>query len=246
MSKYFALVRDEQIDSDFYYDENEALQDDVAVLNGDGSSILNGDMVTTLISDMESCQDELDELNLYDYKWSEIQNRFNDIIDGYVNPLGGYKYTDKDRNALAKAVKDVLDASTLTDQLDVACTILTIQTGGKQQYVYGTITGAVQGDYAYYVCPQKIEADKIPYIEAVIFGTGTELVVIDKAYADDEFPTEDDFDLAYSMYTEKSNLEVAVAKELGVSDSDVVIIHDYNDVLHIQQNLILMTMTMTI
>lgn len=48
--------------------------------------------------------------------------------------------------------------------------------------------GSIQGEYLEYICPTSITEEKLEYIEAVLFGTGSVIRVSPEAYEVAELP----------------------------------------------------------
>ena len=86
----------------------------------------------------------------------------------------------------------------------------------------GTIHGCCQGDWARYICPKSME-DSVPYIEAVLFGTGTEYMI-----TAEPIESPDDFDDAdvFSTYTERwrdDDIKAFLAEEVRCDVSELVV-----------------------
>ena len=107
------------------------------------------------------------------------------------------------------------------ETLDFVCRILSIK--HKKEFIHGGIGGNSQGEYMDYICPKDYEKH-IPFVESVLFGTGTEFQITMDRY--DSEPDMSEVDV-YSDYTneyDEDAIKAHFAKDLHCSPDDIVIL----------------------
>ena len=63
------------------------------------------------------------------------------------------------------------------EENEIICKVLQME--HDKEFINGTIHGSGQSDWMEYICPKKMK-DRVPYIEAVLFATGTEFAITEE------------------------------------------------------------------
>lgn len=220
MKKIYAMeVRQDFVDLEAYYPELEAVEDNVSILGNRHFAGVNVPMVedikiglTNSIDDFEdpdaSKEDKLDVI-LYEFGYlmngepTEDQlRRIYDSIDSYVKTCN-------------------------TSEEEEICDLLEIVHGEK--FVRKLIRGCCQGDWNYCYLPVS-KLDKLSYIEAVYFATGTEFMVTTLEDAEGKSVNEIADEIAgskdsYFDYTELYNpadIKKHIADTMNAKPEDIV------------------------
>lgn len=208
MKKYYAKqCNPEDFEYQLYYDEDAAAYDHFFA-DGGRDFKFNMDEIERLrraCEDITSdCEDEED--------FTEIKR----IVDYYLDIKD---LTDDDYEIIVNLAGIV--SSTWDDHEYIA---QLLGYGYGVEFTTGTIHGCCQGDWARYICPKSME-DSVPFIEAVLFGTGTEYMI-----TEEPIESPDDFDDAdvFSVYTEKwrdDDIKAFLAEEVSCDVSELVVLN---------------------
>lgn len=178
----------------------------------DGSIILEGGK--DLVSFNNEVFKDIDKL-INDYEYDGIQN----CLECYLKKENGKKYSPVELHKVKAALEEKgLQYYNYIENLRLI--ILSIIKGKK--YEIRPIRGSSQGDYADLYVEEDLAREVSNDIEAIYFGTGTEIVIDDS-----EKEIVDPKDISgYAIYTSKYNeddLKEEVADYVGCNVEDVVL-----------------------
>lgn len=165
MKKYYAKpANPESYDYEVYYDESMAEEDNFWAGGNRDFGDINGSFRSDLVKKIEDL--DYDVQNVVDYDRTDAENA-KDVLEQvhYYFP----KSSGREEQYL-KLVNEFQSGKS-TEENDVLCKLLELEYG--EAFVTGTIHGYSQGDWMEYICP-RLMAGRVPYIEAVLMGTGTE------------------------------------------------------------------------
>lgn len=157
--------------------------------------------------------------------WSSGQNRIKG--DKFENLMQAYK---------SNSISHISSGSVYTVYKVVVDVLELLY---DEPFVYGTLAGATRSEWQDYICPASLK-DKLDWIKAVVWGTGTQLLV---SYCDSE--TVPEFNASYCSFSQYyysaskdvEKLRQEVADEIGcelhevkllkVTGSHTEIVYDY-------------------
>lgn len=203
MKKYIATeVNPDFYDFENYYDEESAVYDKFWAGGNSDFKDLNPDLVVDLKKKLDDLVYDIDSLDFDNYdNEDDFQQEVEDTATYYVKAYDSeINLTDRELNYLIKLAYDFNEAKS-QDENEIICKVLELFY--KERFITGTIAGSSQSDWMDYICP-KIMKDRVPYIEAVLFATGTEFYITDDKIEVDGLNLEEDLhDLdGYYDYTE--------------------------------------------
>lgn len=217
MKKYFAKeVRGNYMDYEMYFDEEDAKSRRMWIGGNSDFVSINKSLFTDTARALENIY--------YDLEGEETLEEARAVVECYLKPAGDRTemFSDDEIERIIKCAKkyDTFDV----ENEEVIAEALGIIYG--EEFVTGTFRGCVQLDWIRYICP-KTEADckeKMGYIEAVYFGTGTEFFV-----TQEKVDSADDFDEvdAYSFYTaawSDEKVKEDLAKQMGCAADEIVLL----------------------
>lgn len=115
---------------------------------------------------------------------------------------------------------------------DNVCAVLRLITGKEWNCI--TLRGCCQGDWIdCFYCPETTSKDFIDYIEAVFFGTGYELGVIECA-DDIDIENVDESDVDYWGYTDKWR-DDDICKWLGFDPADCILLEEHKSTVTVSR-----------
>lgn len=179
MKKYYATEADlEWFDYEIYYAESQAEEDHIWIGGNRNFTEINEDFRKTIVKNLENCAYDLDALKseftdettgtITDTKLFEAEQR--NLIKYYFAKENKTDFLDEEIINLIKLIQDYVSIRSELEN-DVICQVLELLYG--EPFLNGTITGSSQGDWLRIIYPES-SAARIPFIEAVMFATGTE------------------------------------------------------------------------
>lgn len=194
-------------DYEMYYDEEQASYDKFCGVGNRNFQGFNSDLHDDVAKALENCGWDLENGINSDMSDADKEDEKLSICRYYFKSLTGegITLTDADYKDLGKLALQ-WNGTASSDEIDLVCEALTILHG--EIFVHDIIRGSSQGDWMECIFPDGFRS--LSYVEAVLFGTGTE-------YRVSIVEVEDDFDL-----TDKDAL-----LELAEQDDDYT--HDYTD-----------------
>lgn len=211
MKKYVAVELDRELTSwEDYFPDDNYLESKRIFIGG------NRDYNTLGVDHLRKFNKLIDDLNYAQSYHADFNDTINDIIDSL---FVYYSYTAPKYEARQIInILDLADRDHSSEVYNYICEFLEVIY--KQPFKYGTLRGYSQGDWVYYICPEKTTADFLDQLEAAYFGTGTEFALITSPVEIDDINLGD---LEYNILTYTADPKAEVAKELGVSKSEVVL-----------------------
>ena len=216
MNKKVYAKRMNYDNTDIYYDDIKYGYEDIFIYGNRDYIGLNGDFIKWLYD------------NIVNYSNYELETYYKNNIASYIiDNLHTQKIYINLKQAL-KIVATLRDGEYnsyyLHNDRELIASILSIIY--KKQYTCYCMRGYSQSEWNYLFTPH--DHDINAYIEAVYFGTGTEIMIHDGS---DEPKTPDDIS-GYCIYTHLYNIDdikELIAKETGVNVEDVVY-YDIKDI----------------
>lgn len=187
MNKYYAKPTSmEYFDYTVYYDEDMAKDDNFWA----GGNRDFGDINGSLRDDIKNHLENLDS-DVETETDSEKTDKEN--VEGIFNLVHYYFPKSPGRELQYIKLANEFTYCESREENNIICKVLQMEY--DEEFINGTITGNSQGDWMEYICPKKI-ANRVPYIEAVLFATGTEFAITeDKLDLDGK--TEDEINQAF-------------------------------------------------
>ena len=239
MSKYYIYGPFAIDDPDIFYSENEAENDMISCFGNDidwGSDLYNS--IDKSLTDADYDIFNASRCSANDTKPDAISDHANDNAVGiksdlrYYFPLQNNKksYTDKDYNTLLTYIKDYV-GGTANSQLEIVCKVAEVMTGVP--FTYGAFKGSAQGDWCYYICPDRL-APSLRHIESIVMGTADMWEIsLEQCESPDEFLEKRDqaeINLIDDVTTEWSEDRIKqwAANIIGCKPDEVEIIENDN------------------
>ena len=188
MKKYYAIEEpSEEFEPSRYYDELQAMEDHIWWGRNDRLCEANVDLRENIVNSLEDAYSDMydDDMSREDYDAAFAHH----FAKKDKTPL-----TTQEHDKLVGLVRD-FESCFSRDENRIICQVLEILRG--EPFSYGAIRGASQGDWLEIIYPTS-RANSIPYIQAVLFGTGTEFRITTEAVEADEVEEAD----CYCDYTE--------------------------------------------
>ena len=218
---YAAEIDSEHFDSEAYYPELAAVDDDVSILGNPRLFGVNVAMVADVQNALNDCVSDFQDSDVGE----EDRNTTIHYEFGYL--MGG-EPTDDQLKRLYDSVDRYAKIGVMSEDEEI-CDLLEIIHG--EPFVRRTIRGCCQGDWNGCYLPAS-KLDLLPYVEAVYFGTGTELAIAPLENAEGKSAEEIAREVVGSpdchyIYTESSDpaeIKKRVAESEGADPEDVALI----------------------
>ena len=191
MKTVFTELPTEDFYYDTYYNENDAITDNIYVGGNRDYISFNEDLRDDVVSALVDIRDEV--------LWRHGTK--TEIINNYLKK--DKNYSTREIGKLWKLAEDFAIA-THEKENDIICEVLSIIHG--EEFAWCNLRGCSQGEWLECIYPKKYE-ESTKYIEAVLFGMGTE-------YADEDGCT-------YFVY--ESNHKKSLAEQSGADEKDIVL-----------------------
>jgi len=209
---YYARQLDtEYFDHRCYYSEEDAAYDNFYAGGNRDFAEFNGDLRTDITKKLENCMYDLDAID-------------SDNMDEMLETLK-YYFGDLSKDELFKLADLTKDFNDCSSSLEVSIIAQVLSIMKHEEFTSGLIRGNCQGDWAYYICPKAME-NRIPWIEAVLFASGTEFVISEEKCTREEF--ENDFEndkvftyCAYTHHYNSQDIKEQFAEVLNCSPDEI-------------------------
>lgn len=225
---YAEQLSPESFNYEYYYDEDCAVSDAFWAGGNRDFCDMNASLRDDVVKSLEDCQYDLgvvrdnytnEDNTITDQAAYEAE--LDKVVRGYFRKVDGSELTAEEVNDLARCCEQFATCRSI-DENDYICEALSIIHG--KEFVNGTIKGCSQGDWQDYICPKDM-LDRVGYIEAVLFATGTEYRITDHEVnswkeAEKAFENGESF-TAYIREWGDEHIKAALAKEAGC-DADQI------------------------
>ena len=182
MKKYYATeAAPEWFDYEIYYDESRAEEDHIWIGGNRNFIEINEDFRKTIVKNLEDCAydigiaiDEATDADLggvIDQAALEVKE--NEVVKYYFTKNDKTPLSETELHDLVILAREFVDG-TYSDENSTICKVLELLYG--EPFLNSTITGSSQGDWLRIIYPES-RAAIIPFIEAVMFATGTEFII---------------------------------------------------------------------
>lgn len=218
---YAAEIDSEHFDSEAYYPELAAVDDDVSILGNPRLFGVNVAMVADVQNALNDC--------VSDFQDSDVgeEDRNTTIYYEFGYLMGG-EPTDDQLKRLYDSVDSYVKIGVMSEDEEI-CDLLEIIHG--EPFVRKTIRGRCQGDWNGCYLPAS-KLDLLPYVEVVYFGTGAEFAIAPLENAEGKSAEEIAREVVGSpdchyFYTESSDpaeIKKRVAESEGADPEDVALI----------------------
>lgn len=181
-----------------HYDEEMASEELFAAYNSADRYGINESLILDTFKALENCDYDIGALN-HDLSEEDRLAEIRETVKYYFKPAGKAVYDDCKMDRLAALAEEFVSRASTERDYEIAKEALSIQYG--EPFKYGWIKGSSQGDWMRYICPESISKERVHWIEAVLFATGTEFMVC----TDENQEEEPDWDECgmFVMYTDK-------------------------------------------
>lgn len=230
MGKYYVkVINDEFFRSDDFYSESDAELDRFwAGGNKDFGDF--GEWMKDFTKALEFIDEEAQDL-LYQVSKDEMtlqeaaQELYGVVRDKFSSEFGerggrlSQEWTIPACAEFLKACKEYAHADCVDARYEAICKALEVVY--KEPFINGALRGNSQGDWAEFICPKSLEP-RLEYIEAVVFATGTSIMVSADAYDSFEEAEEaDDYYYDYIARWRDDDIKKYVAEQQGCGPEDV-------------------------
>lgn len=218
---YAAEINPEHFDSEAYYPELEAVEDNVSICGNQRLCGMNIPMVNDIQTALDNSAAAFEDPDVSEEdKNTTIYYEFGYLMQG--------EPTEDQLRRIYRSVEGYAKDNCLRES-DEICDLLEIVHG--EPFVRRTIRGCCQGDWNYCYLPAS-KLDMLPYVEAVYFGTGTELAIAPLEDAEGKSAEEIAREVIGSpdchyIYTESSDpaeIKKRVAESEGADPEDVALV----------------------
>ena len=232
MKKYYAReYPSEYFNYECYYNGDDAANDNFWAGGNRDFCEINERLGKDFLKDLEHFYDDC---NTTDEEFADEEPEC-DAFKAEITRLADSwlaSYNTKDNHFTYEQAKEIYEAVSAyfdgpyAERLENHTKALSVVMGIK--FTCGTIRGCCQGDWLDYIAPETMNQEKLKYIEAVLFATGTEFetteVPIDSA---------DDFDKAHDagqtnyLYTAKwadDDVKADIARQIGCKPEEVAVL----------------------
>lgn len=221
---YAQPINSEIFDWENYYNDDYAEADKFWAGGNRDFSEINSDLVADIRRKLDNAEYDLGAIDEDEDDEEKVAKDIIEIISYYFPKEKG-SLTNEDINTLFLKLDRYINGSfdSSDDELDLICDILEIEYG--EPFEHEQIHGYSQSDWMDCVYPKSI-SNKIPYIEAVLMGTGTEYAITtDKVDPPENILDED----VYYDYTEKwkeADVIDWLAHNIGCNKDEIKLLDD--------------------
>lgn len=182
MKKYYATeAAPEWFDYETYYDESRAEEDHIWIGGNRNFTEINEDFRKTIVKNLEDCaydiEAAIDEATDADLggviDQAALEVKEEEVVKYYFTKNDKTPLSEMELHDLVLLSQDYVSIRSELEN-DVICQVLEIIYG--EPFLNSTITGSSQGDWLRIIYPES-RAAIIPFIEAVMFATGTEFII---------------------------------------------------------------------
>lgn len=234
MSKKYYVIEDSLYDYnvDWYFSEDEAEADHwIKVPDREYGNNYGGDNYEDVKRALLDIDNDLETSDVESLSEEEVLENIVDICNYYIKKTSGKKLSLKEVLTICQ-LADELSRNWKVDEPDALAEAFTIIY--DIPFVAGTMHGSSQGEYLEYICPTSITEERLEYIEAVMFGTGIEVSVSDKAYEVEDLPEDiSDWEWDYIPYMPDTKLKEYVSNQLyshpAPTDIEVLTKEEYKE-----------------
>lgn len=218
---YAAEINPDHFDSEAYYPELAAVDDNVSILGNQRLRGVNVAMVADVQNALNDCISDFQDPDVGE------EDRHTTIYYEFGYLMGG-EPTDDQLKRLYDSVDSYAKIGVMQEDEEI-CDLLEIIHG--EPFVCRTIRGCCQGDWNRCYLPAS-KLDLLPYVEAVYFGTGAEFAIAPLEDAEGKNAEEIAGEVVGSpdchyLYTESSDpaeIKKRVAESEGADPEDVALI----------------------
>lgn len=214
MKKYYATeCNPESYYYRCYYDEDMAVEDNIwAGGNSRNFGETNEDLRRDVVRALEDSY-----YDLFERDNVTKEDRIN-IVRYYFKKVNKEALTDYEIDLLTNLSKMFYECAR-SDENDIICQVLTVLHG--EVFEHDVIHGCCQGDWLEIIYPES-KKDLIPWIESVLFATGTEFRITEEPVEEDEVDEAIHF-CAYTNLWRDADIKAWLCKELGCSQDELVV-----------------------
>lgn len=223
MKRLYLIQQDnDYIEFDYYFNfKEEAEYQKFAIEGGRGYQSFKFKEYEAIESEFDYFLQQMDDIK---HKTCYAHyNTITDLLNNIFPKSNGKKYTSKEIHAY-KELYNRIEFENNYDYQHYICDILYFMTGTK--YTTTSIHGCSQGDYAEVIHPY-LSKEKIDYIEACYFGTGTEyrcyIIDSEKVLTVDELKELDDDFWDYTAEWSEERYKAIIAKQMQIPIENVVL-----------------------
>lgn len=218
---YAAEINPEHFDSEAYYPELTAVDDNVSILGNQRLCGVNIPMVEDIQTALDNSVAAFEDPDVSEEdKNAAIHYEFGYLMQG--------EPTEDQLRRIYRSVEGYTKDNRLSESEEI-CDLLEIVHG--EPFVRRTIRGCCQDDWNYCYLPVS-KLDSLSYIEAVYFGTGAEFAIaalddMEGKGAEeiaDEIVGSPDCHYLYTELSDAAEIKERVAESEGADSKDVVLI----------------------
>lgn len=218
---YAAEINSEHFDSEAYYPELAAVDDNVSILGNPRLFGVNIPMVADIQNALNDCVSDFQDPDVSEEdRNTTIHYEFGYLMQG--------EPTDDQLRRIYRSVEGYAKDNCLSEDEEI-CDLLEIVHG--EPFVRRTIRGRCQGDWNGCYLPVSKLGD-LSYIEAVYFGTGAEFAIAPLENAEgkgaeeiaDEVVGSPDCHYLYTESSDPAEIKKRVAESEGADPKDVALI----------------------
>lgn len=231
MGKYYAREYPrEYFDYTLYYNDDDAENDNFWAGGNDDLCEINDRLGKDFLKDLEHF---FDDCNTTDEEFADEEPEC-DAFKAEITRLADSwlaSYNTRDNHFMYEQAKEIYEAASAyfdgpyAERLENHTKALSVITGIK--FKCGTLKGCSQGDWLDYIAPETMSQDKLDYIEAVLFATGTEFETTEEPVEDwDGFYSAHENCQTNSLYTAKwadDDIKADIAEQIGCKSDEVAI-----------------------
>lgn len=171
--KIYAIQEDSEFfDNDIYYNEDDAVCDNIWIGGNRDFISMNDEMFTPILDAMNDVLYELDNIGPEDFENKEDYIAEQNQILRDMFESAEHKLSDEDVDAIHAIISDYETTYHEAENVAKIWSILK-----HEQFEVITLRGCCQRDWIECIYPASAE-DKLNYIEAVYFGTGSEYKIV--------------------------------------------------------------------
>jgi len=227
MSKrYYARQIDiEWFDCDYYFGEDDAVYNKMWIGGNREFITFNNDLREDVVRHLEDCKYDLDVVrddnDVHEFETEEDYiKELHNTIDSYFSKENKESFIETEYLKLIDLV-DKFYTCESREEDDLICEVLEIIY--SEPFTTGMFRGCCQGDWINYICPKSLSDEYLDYVEAVLFGTGTEFSITCESYEEEPDFSEVDTYCDYTYLYKDQDIKEWLAKNIGCSVDDIVI-----------------------